>query len=139
MIAVVSSASKYERAHSLAMKKPDWDKRIRRAAELAERCQGATEVLTFYQHILAFQQQIYEDISLRPALPVRREGSFRAELDTAAAMKWLPSLLSLVQKKGPAKLALDAAALNQSPSERQQQVLIASPATLKCRCRPTRT
>ena len=121
------------------MKKPDWDKRIRRAAELAERCQGATEVVTFYQHILAFQQQIYEDISLRPALPVRREGSFRAELDTAAAMKWLPSLLSLVQKKGPAKLALDAAALNQSPSERQQQVLIASPATLKCRCRPTRT
>ena len=39
-------------------------------------------------------------------------------------MKWLPSLLALVQKKGPAKLALDAAALNQSPSERQQQVLV---------------
>ena len=36
----------------------DWEKRIQRAAELAERYPSAREVLAFYGHILDFQSKL---------------------------------------------------------------------------------
>ena len=74
---------------SMRMKKPDWDKRIRRAIELAERHPSAAEVLVFYQHILDFQKALYDDISLRPAPTLNLENSFREQLDINIAIRRL--------------------------------------------------
>src|SRR5450631_2034346 len=103
----------------VSIKKPDWSKRIRRVVELAERHPSAAEVLVFYQHILDFQKALYDDISLRPAPTLNLESSFREQLDINIAIRRLPALLSLVEKKGPSKLALEAATIGRSGSERQ--------------------
>lgn len=125
-MAVVDVSTNSEIAFSPGMKKPDWDKRIRRAAQLAERYPGAAEVLTFYRHILVFQQQVYDDISSRSSPP--SDGiSFRARLDPAVALKWLPDLLLAVRKRGPSQLGQEAVPLSQSTPERQQELLAGFP------------
>src|SRR5271166_1926470 len=102
-------------------KKPDWGKRIERAIDLTERYPSTAEVLTFYRRILEFQKTLHDGISSRP--PPGRDGPFRERLDVDTAMRQLPSLLSLVQKSGPSKLAQEAAEISRGPSEQQRQML----------------
>ena len=106
-----------------AMKKPDWAKRIRRAADLAERYPSAAEVLTFYQHILEFQKTISDDISLRSLSSLDPGKAFREQLDVNAAAGRLPDLLALVEKKGPSKLAAEAGALSRTGSEEEEKLV----------------
>ena len=106
-----------------AMKKPDWAKRIRRAADLAERYPSAAEVLTFYQHILEFQKTISGDISLRSLSSLDPGRAFREQLDVDAAARRLPDLLALVGKKGPSKLAAEAGALRRAGSEEEEKLV----------------
>ena len=42
------------------MIRPDWEKRIRRARELAAQYPAAAQVLGFYGEIAVFQKQIFE-------------------------------------------------------------------------------
>jgi FdhE protein len=105
------------------MKKVDWDKRIQRAVELAERYPSAAEVLTFYRHILEFQKTLCADVASLSLSAAGSEGAFRERLDLDIAMRQLPALLSLVKRKGPSKLAQDAADLGRSPLEQQRQML----------------
>jgi FdhE protein len=94
---------------ALAMKKVDWDKRIQRAVKLAERYPSAAEVLAFYRHILEFQKTLCADVaSLSPAA-AGGKAVFREQLDLDIAVQQLPALLALVQRKGPSKLAQEAA------------------------------
>ena len=91
------------------MKKTDWDKRIQRAMELAERYPSAAEVLAFYRHILEFQKTLCADVASVSPSSAGVEAPFRERLDLDTAVQQLPALLALVQRKGPSKLAQEAA------------------------------
>jgi FdhE protein len=102
-------------------KKPDWNKRIERAFDLAGRHPSAAEVLNFYRRILEFQKDLYERAAAQsePA----RDGPFRERLDVEIAIRQLPALLSLVQTNGPSKLAQEATDLSRVSPEECRQVL----------------
>jgi FdhE protein len=118
-------------------KKPDWSKRIERAMDLAGRHPGTVEVLAFYGRVLEFQKTLYDGIAAQPAPPLRpnsrqsgaswgppgHSSPFREQLDIDSALTGLPSLLALVQRAGPAKLAQQAAAIGQTSPEQHQQKL----------------
>jgi len=91
------------------MKKTDWDKRIRRAVELAKRYPSAAEVLAFYRHILEFQKTLCADVAVLSPPAIRSPRAFRERLNLDIALQQLPALLSLVQRTGPSKLAKEAA------------------------------
>ena len=94
-------------------KKPDWDKRIQRAIVLVARHPSAAEVLVFYGRILEFQKTLYDGIS-SPA--PSRDAPFRERLSIDTAMRQLPTLLTIVQKYGPSKLAQEAAEISRGAS-----------------------
>ena len=91
------------------MKKTDWDKRIQRAVELAERYPSAADVLAFYRHILEFQKTLCADVASPSPPAAGAKAAFRERLDLDLAVQQLPALLALVQRKGPSKLAQEAA------------------------------
>jgi FdhE protein len=94
---------------ALAMKKTDWDKRIQRAVELAERYPSAVEVLAFYRHILEFQKTLCADVASPSPPAAGVKAAFRQQVDLDIAIRQLPALLALVQREGPSKLAQEAA------------------------------
>jgi FdhE protein len=106
-----------------AMKKVDWDKRIQRAAELAQRYASAAELLAFYRHILDFQKTLCADVAPQSLSAAGSEAAFRERLDLDIAVQQLPALLSLVQRRGPSKLALEAAEISRASREQQRQML----------------
>ena len=106
-----------------AMKKTDWDKRIQRAVELAERYPSAAEVLAFYRHILEFQKTLCADVACLSLPAAGGKAAFREQLDLDIAIRQLPALLALVQRTGPSKLAQEAAEIGRSASEQQRQML----------------
>ncbi len=87
------------------MRKSEWEKRVQRAATLADRFAYAREILAFYGEVLKLQQRIFEGIS---AAPASSEGRLCDRLDAVDAARHLPALLSLVEERGTAKLAEDA-------------------------------
>ncbi len=101
----------------------DWEKRIQRAAELADRYASAREVLIFYGHILEFQSKLGTPASRRSLPALGDEVSFRERIDVDAVVRYLPVLLSLVQQKGPSKLALLAAEASRASLEEQRDLL----------------
>ena len=110
-------------AAASAMKKTDWDKRIHRAVELAERYPSAAEILAFYRHILEFQKTLRAAVAF-PSLPAAGvKAAFREQLDLDIAIRQLPALLALVQRTGPAKLAQEAAEIGRVSSEQKREIL----------------
>jgi FdhE protein len=107
------------------MPRPDWEKRIRRARDLAAQYPAAAEVLNFYGDIAAFQREIFdaavaEDLHADPMRPLAEQ------LVTSAALNRFRALLELVERKGPAGLAQAARELRQQRPD-QWRVLLASP------------
>jgi FdhE protein len=100
--------------------KTDWDKRLRRADELRQREPAPSEVLEFYRRILAVQQRIHDSASELAGEGPRSGGSLRQQLDLAFAVQWLPAVLDVVAKHGPAKLAAQAERLNSTGAEPQR-------------------
>ena len=83
--------------------KPDWPKRIHRAAQLAEERPWASEVLLFYKEILEFQKGVYDRIAKsQPSPPTR---PLRELIDFAAAAEDFSDLLALVRLHGPKAMA----------------------------------
>ena len=82
---------------------PDHAARIRRAQYLAATYPFAAEVLTFYQHLAAFQQRLYARLSESgDDKPMLGPGDgLRSELNLAALLQHFPDLLSLLQSVGP--------------------------------------
>jgi FdhE protein len=106
-----------------AMKKIDWDKRIQRAVELAQRYPSASELLAFYRHILDFQKTLCANVAPQSLSAAGSDAAFRERLDLDIAVQQLPALLSLVQQRGPSKLAQEAAEISRASLEQQSQML----------------
>jgi FdhE protein len=100
-----------------------WDKRVQRAAELAERFSHSAEILDFYRWILEFQSAIYNELLAQLVSAPGHGVPFRERLDKTNAAGYFPSLLSLVQKRGTAKLAQDADELAILTPEQQHELL----------------
>ncbi len=105
------------------MKKSEWDKRVARAADLADRFAYAREILAFYGEVLKLQQKISDELSARSAIPEVSDLPFRMRVDVAEACRNFPALLSLVQEQGTAKLTDEAATIAGMSPEQQQLVL----------------
>jgi len=94
---------------------PKWDRRIRRATELASTYSFATEGLRFYAHIVTFQKGLYADLQKAladsPRIPADRP--LRDELDLFLLLPHVSGFLSVLQQIAPMPLAHAAAALVQ--------------------------
>jgi FdhE protein len=106
----------------MAMKRPDWDKRIRRAGELGERFSYAADILAFYGQVLEFQNTIYRAISSQPP-GYQAGGSFRQGLQIDAVLRYLPGLLSLVEQSGTSKLAEQAKEIRTIGTDQQRSLI----------------
>ena len=97
-----------------------WDRRIRRAHELAGVYPFAAEILQFYQQIAVFQRDLYVRIlSASGGQAERRNnGSLRGDLDLFVVLPRFPAFLSLIQQVGPAPLARLANEIMEQGSER---------------------
>lgn len=104
------------------MARPDWEKRIRRARELASQYPAAAQVLAFYGEIAAFQKQIFDAVAgedLR-ADAMRPLGE---QLVASAVTNRFPAFVELVAKKGPPGLAKAARELRQQGPDQWRALL----------------
>jgi FdhE protein len=104
------------------MNRVNWDKRIRRTAELRERPSSPHQVLGFYEHILGVQQRIFQELAGADPVP-QSPDAFREKIDIDRAMTWLPVAFELVRSNGPAKLAHEAEQVAASTVEHRRQLL----------------
>jgi formate dehydrogenase accessory protein FdhE len=93
----------------------EWDRRIRRAAELTSSYPFAAEGLRFYTRIATFQRSLYADIqkALADSAKVSADRPLRDELDLFILLPKFSGFLSVVQQISPAPLAQAAARLTQ--------------------------
>jgi formate dehydrogenase maturation protein FdhE len=96
-----------------------WDQRIERARELAGHYPFATEVLTFYWKLAAFQQGSYSRLqsTLGSTTAGARNGQLPPELnphELEALLPQFPPFLSFLVREGPSALAGFAASLKKS-------------------------
>ena len=83
-----------------------WQRRIRRAEELAAKYPYAAEVLCFYARIAAFQQMLYEKLEGEASRGERELGQPPASPpELSKLMPVFGEFLGLVEKVGPARLA----------------------------------
>lgn len=109
----------------ITMARTTWDKRIRRSEELLERNPSSAQVLGFYRHVLELQQQMSESLPSRPLAQAAENASLPEKLDIDQALVWLPALLKVAQKQGPAKLAEQASRIANAAQREQRQMLLA--------------
>lgn len=97
-----------------------WQKRIRRAEYLAVQYPFAAEVLGFYVHTARFQEDLYQRIDRASGnkVPVSPLPPELPELFTS-----FPPFLSLVEEKGPPRLAQVAHGLRNAPSGSRSDLL----------------
>jgi FdhE protein len=100
---------------------PPWQRRIRRAEQLAVQHPFAAEILGFYVHVARFQQSLYQrfdSVSANkasvspPGLP-----------ESPFLLASFPAFLSLVEEKAPARFAQVAHDLRYSPSDSWSDLL----------------
>ena len=109
-----------------------WTQRIERARELAGHYPFATEVLTFYSKLAAFQQGSYARLqsALRSATQGARNGQLSAELDPLddevleALLPQFRPFLSFIMREGPSTLAGFAASLEENDPDDWAQLLM---------------
>src|ERR1051326_397610 len=100
--------------------KETWDKRIERADRLAARSEGAKELLTFYEHLLRTQKEIYEFLRSRKGwLP-----SGILEQDLIVARQMMPKLLGTVEERGPDGLANEVRQFRQAGERAIDEMLL---------------
>jgi formate dehydrogenase accessory protein FdhE len=90
-----------------------WDRRIRRANELASSYSFAAEGLRYYSRVATFQKSLYVDIerALADSPAAESSGSLRDELDLFLLLPNFPRFLALIEQIGPAPLAQAAGGL----------------------------
>jgi FdhE protein len=94
--------------------RPDWPKRLNRAAELADRNPWAREVLAFYSRILQFQSDLYQGSRAMLGPPGTHQDGLRGSLNLDEAIRFFPDLVVVVRETGPQKLAEEAGRLQGS-------------------------
>ena len=104
-----------------------WERRIVRARDLAEQHPAAAEVLGFYGEIAVFQKQVFDATAAEQlhADPMR---PFDEQLVRPAVLTLFPSLLQLVEAKGPAGLAQAARQVRQKGENEWRALLASAPA-----------
>ena len=90
-----------------------WDRRIRRANELASTYPFSAEGLRYYARLATFQKSVYGEIqkALADSPTVSSERPLRDELDFFLLLPKFPGFLSVIQQAAPAPLAQAAASL----------------------------
>src|SRR5882672_10141018 len=90
-----------------------WDRRIRRANELAASYPFAAEGLRYYVRVATFQKDVYGEIqkALTNAPRISSDRPLRDELDFFLLLPKFPGFLSIIQQIAPAPLAQAAATL----------------------------
>jgi FdhE protein len=105
-------------------RKSEWDKRVARAVDLAERFAYAREVLAFYGEVLKLQRKIFAGVATRVSEAMdASDKPLRMRLDVAGALRYLPALLLVVDEHGTAKLAEEAKVIDGMSNEQQQEML----------------
>jgi formate dehydrogenase accessory protein FdhE len=102
-----------------------WDRRIRRANELASSYPFAAEGLCYYARIATFQKELYGEIqkALADSPRISSDRPLRDELDFFLLLPKFPRFLSVIQKIAPAPLGKAAAALSQQGSVAWQRAI----------------
>jgi formate dehydrogenase accessory protein FdhE len=90
-----------------------WDRRIRRANELASSYPFSAEGLRYYARVATFQKGLYGEIqnALADSPRVSSDRPLRDELDFFLLLPKFPGFLSVIQQIAPAPLAQAAATL----------------------------
>jgi len=102
-----------------------WDRRIRRANELASSYPFSAEGLRYYARVAAFQKGVYREIqnALADSPRISSDRPLRDELDFFLLLPKFPGFLSLIQQIAPAPLAQAAATLATKGSAGWQHVI----------------
>ena len=96
-----------------------WDRRIERARELGDKHPAAATLLSFYEHVLRFQQDVAEECNA----PAKGMGCLRDEIDLGFAASKIPILLMLSSKHGPKELARHAEEVASRNRSNWQEIL----------------
>jgi FdhE protein len=106
------------------MKISPWQRRIQRAEQLAREYPFAAEILGFYEEIASFQENFYHRLeTIATGSGVRPSSAHRGPPELAEFTDRFGCFLSLVEKKGPRKLAVLAHDLKQSSHESWSELL----------------
>lgn len=95
------------------MKQTEWDRRIRRAKDLASAYPFAAEGLSFYSSLATFQRSLYTDVQRALADPSRSSssGSLQGQCDFFLLLPKFSGFLALIEQIAPPPLAQAAVAL----------------------------
>lgn len=95
------------------MNEAKWDRRIRRANELASSYPFSAEGLRYYARVATFQKGLYGEIqkALAGSPRISSDRPLRDELDFFLLLPKFPGFLSMIQQIAPAPLARPAATL----------------------------
>jgi formate dehydrogenase accessory protein FdhE len=107
------------------MNDPKWDRRSRRANELASSYPFCAEGLQYYARVATFQKALYGDIqrTLVDSPKVSSDRPLRDELDLFLLLPKFPSFLSVIRQIAPPPLAQAAASLAQKGPTGWQQAI----------------
>ena len=102
-----------------------WDRRIRRANELATSYPFSAEGLRYYARVATFQKGVYGEIqkTLAGSPRISSDRPLRDELDFFLLLPKFPGFLSLIQQIAPAPLARSAASLAMKGSTAWQHAI----------------
>ena len=110
---------------ALTMNDAKWDRRIRRANELASSYPFSAEGLHYYASVATFQKGIYGEIekALADSPKISSDRPLRDELDFFLLLPKFPGFLSMIQQIAPAPLAEAALALARKGSTAWQRAI----------------
>ena len=102
-----------------------WDRRIRRANELASSYPYSAEGLRYYARVATFQKGVYGEIqkALVDSPRISSDRPLRDELDFFLLLPKFPGFLSMIQQIAPAPLAQAAATLAMKGSAAWQHTI----------------
>jgi formate dehydrogenase accessory protein FdhE len=97
------------------MTEAKWDRRIRRAHELASSCPYSAEGLRYYMRVATFQKSLYLEFqkALADEPRISSDRPLRDQLDLFLLLPKFPGFMSMIQQIAPAPLAQASGALAQ--------------------------
>jgi formate dehydrogenase maturation protein FdhE len=110
---------------ALTMNDAKWDRRIRRANELASSYPFSAEGLHYYARVATFQKSIYGEIekALADSPKISSNRPLREELDFFLLLPKFPGFLSMIQQIAPAPLVEAAITLARKGSSAWQRAI----------------